>query len=33
VLDYLFDVWWRQPISRSAWLQASGRPIVQGPAE
>ena len=26
----LFEAWWVQPISRSAWLEARGEPIVQG---
>ncbi len=28
-----FDNWWIQPISRSAWLEASGEPIKQGAAD
>ncbi|HSD68919.1 MAG TPA: MBL fold metallo-hydrolase [Woeseiaceae bacterium] len=28
-----FDNWWQQPISRSAWLEASGEPIRQGAAD
>jgi glyoxylase-like metal-dependent hydrolase (beta-lactamase superfamily II) len=28
-----FDNWWTQPISRSAWLEASGEPITQGAAD
>jgi glyoxylase-like metal-dependent hydrolase (beta-lactamase superfamily II) len=29
----LFDAWWKQPIVRSAWLEARGEPIVQGAAD
>lgn len=28
-----FDNWWRQPIARSAWLEARGEPIRQGAAD
>ncbi len=28
-----FDNWWRQPIARSAWLEARGEPILQGAAD
>ncbi len=28
-----FDNWWRQPIARSAWLEARGQPIRQGAAD
>jgi len=29
----LFNAWWKQPIVRSAWLEARGEPIVQGAAD
>jgi glyoxylase-like metal-dependent hydrolase (beta-lactamase superfamily II) len=29
----LFKAWWRDPITRSAWLEAQGQPIVQGAAD
>lgn len=28
-----FDDWWRQPIARSAWLEARGEPIKQGASD
>jgi cyclase len=28
-----FDNWWRLPIARSAWLEARGKPIVQGASD
>src|SRR5690606_15827585 len=28
-----FDAWWKQPISRSAWLEARGEEIRQGAAD
>jgi len=28
----LFEAWWTSPISRSLWLEAAGRPIVQADA-
>ena len=28
-----FENWWRQPIARSAWLEARGEPIKQGAAD
>jgi glyoxylase-like metal-dependent hydrolase (beta-lactamase superfamily II) len=28
-----FDNWWRQPIARSAWLEARGEPIKQGASD
>jgi glyoxylase-like metal-dependent hydrolase (beta-lactamase superfamily II) len=28
-----FENWWRQPIARSAWLQARGDPIRQGASD
>lgn len=28
-----FENWWRLPITRSAWLEASGKPIVQGASD
>ena len=28
-----FENWWRLPIARSAWLEASGEPIVQGASD
>lgn len=28
-----FENWWRQPIARSAWLEARGEPIRQGAAD
>jgi glyoxylase-like metal-dependent hydrolase (beta-lactamase superfamily II) len=28
-----FDNWWRQPIARSAWLEARGEPIRQGASD
>ena len=28
-----FENWWRRPIARSAWLEASGKPIRQGAAD
>ncbi len=28
-----FENWWRLPISRSAWLEARGEPIVQGASD
>ncbi len=30
LLKQLYQAWWVQPFSRSAWLEASGLPIVQG---
>jgi hypothetical protein len=27
--ERLFQAWWAQPIGRSLWLEASGKPIVQ----
>lgn len=29
----LFEAWWKQPIARSAWLEAKGLPIVQGASD
>jgi len=29
----LFNAWWKNPIVRSAWLEARGEPIVQGAAD
>jgi glyoxylase-like metal-dependent hydrolase (beta-lactamase superfamily II) len=29
----LFNAWWKDPIVRSAWLEARGEPIVQGAAD
>jgi len=29
----LFEGWWTSPIVRSAWLEASGLPIVQGASD
>ena len=29
----LFDAWWTAPITRSAWLQERGEPIVQGASD
>lgn len=31
--ERLFDAWWKQPITRSAWLEAKGLPIVQGASD
>lgn len=28
-----FDNWWKQPIARSAWLEARGEPIKQGASD
>lgn len=30
LLQQLFLAWWVEPFSRSAWLEASGQPIIQG---
>ena len=29
----LFNAWWKDPIVRSAWLEARGEPIVQGASD
>lgn len=29
----LFEAWWTSPVSRSLWLEAAGRPIVQAEAD
>lgn len=29
----LFDAWWTSPITRSAWLEERGEPIVQGASD
>ncbi|MFA5939758.1 MAG: MBL fold metallo-hydrolase [Sinimarinibacterium sp.] len=29
----LFKAWWADPITRSAWLEARGEPIIQGAAD
>lgn len=29
----LFQAWWTSPIARSAWLEATGRPILQGASD
>ena len=29
----LFKAWWKDPIARSAWLEARGEPIVQGASD
>jgi glyoxylase-like metal-dependent hydrolase (beta-lactamase superfamily II) len=29
----LFQAWWKDPIARSAWLEARGEPIVQGASD
>lgn len=31
--QFLFKAWWFDPITRSAWLEARGEPIVQGAAD
>lgn len=32
-LKVLFNAWWVSPIVRSAWLEANGKPIVQGASD
>ena len=29
----LFNAWWKDPIVRSAWLEARCEPIVQGASD